>query len=544
MKNIFLLLSCLLCLQACNDEKEKDWTPDSLTVSCNETLEEAGDGHWKVTLPTEYKGTVTLEIKTDKAWEVEVSYMTNEKDEWITPSKRSGEGTTSLSLAIADNITVKDRKASVVITTKGEIPVKKIITIIQGNAEELLTVGTVDESEFPAEVFVTAKADGSFSVTLPKEFTETGNRELKLLTYEGTASPVVDINFPDENNQGWIEVKEDVVAQIDEAGTKVLTLLIKENTTNVYREATINFTATAGDITVKKSVQVIQFGIEEIIWNPEYYQQEREFIVSSDANEKILVAICKNINPADIEMNGENEWVTLTQEEGKVYAEVTANISTNKERTAKIGVKNAKTGTEEKIDFRQGMKGYGIILNKSTWSIPVCSSNISNQYSGTEIKKYFPRLYDNVWWDKGLNENDIYVEFNKGITTDGGADGQPYVLIFDLGENLREYNSFGIVPRLQWTAPAPKTVQIEVSDALDEGWTTVVAKADGNGFTEAELKGTTSSYNNHGEGIIHWFELGKSQKRYIRLTVYETFWNKKVLCLDEVFVSDRSNVVE
>ena len=543
MKNLFLLLSCLLCLQACNDEKEVDWTPDALTVSCNETLEEAGDGHWKVTLPTEYKGSVTLGIKTDKAWKVEVLYMTNEKEEWITPSVQGGVGAASLSLVIADNVTAKDRKASVVITTKGEIPVKKIVTIIQGNVEELLTVGTIDESEFPEEVFITEKADGAFSVTLPKDFTETGDRELKLLTYEGTASPVIDIDFPNEDNQSWIELKEDVVAQID-TDTKVLSLLIKENTTNVYREAMINFTATAGDITVRKSVSVIQFGIEEIIWNSEYYQQEREFIVSSDANEKILVATCKNINPADIEMSGENEWLTLSQEDGKVYAEVTANISTNKERTAKIGVKNVKTGMEGKIDFRQGMKGYGIILNKSTWNIPAYSTNISSQYSETEMKKYFPRLYDNVWWDTGLKENDIYVEFNKGITTDGGADGKPYVLVFDLGENLREYNSFGIVPRLQWTAPAPKTVQIEVSDDLNEGWITVVTKNDSNGFTEAELKGATGSYNNHGEGIIHWFELGKLQKRYIRLTIYETFWNKKVLCLDEVFVSDRSNVVE
>ena len=83
MRNIFLLLSCLLCLQACNDEKEVDWTPDALTVSCNETLEEAGDGHWKVTLPTEYKGTVKLEIQTDKAWEVAVNYMTTEEEKWI-----------------------------------------------------------------------------------------------------------------------------------------------------------------------------------------------------------------------------------------------------------------------------------------------------------------------------------------------------------------------------------------------------------------------------------------------------------------------------
>lgn len=53
-----------------------------------------------------------------------------------------------------------------------------------------------------------------------------------------------------------------------------------------------------------------------------------------------------------------------------------------------------------------------------------------------------------------------------------------------------------------------KTVQIEVSDDLNEGWITVVTKNDSNGFTEAELKGATGSYNNHGEGIIHWFELG------------------------------------
>lgn len=103
MRNIFLLLSCLLCLQACNDEKEVDWTPDALTVSCNETLEEAGDGHWKVTLPTEYKGTVKLEIQTDKAWEVAVNYMTTEEEKWITPSAEGGEGSASLSLVIADN---------------------------------------------------------------------------------------------------------------------------------------------------------------------------------------------------------------------------------------------------------------------------------------------------------------------------------------------------------------------------------------------------------------------------------------------------------
>lgn len=51
--------------------------------------------------------------------------MTTEEEKWITPSAEGGEGSASLSLVIADNKTAKDRKASVVISTKGEIPVKK-----------------------------------------------------------------------------------------------------------------------------------------------------------------------------------------------------------------------------------------------------------------------------------------------------------------------------------------------------------------------------------------------------------------------------------
>ena len=76
---------------------------------------------------------------------------------------------------------------------------------------------------------------------------------------------------------------------------KTLALTIKENTANVYREALVNFTATAGDVTSQKTVKIIQFGVEKIIWNEEYYQQERELIISSDANEKLLVATCENI---------------------------------------------------------------------------------------------------------------------------------------------------------------------------------------------------------------------------------------------------------
>ncbi|WP_195629645.1 BACON domain-containing protein [Bacteroides finegoldii] len=540
MRNIFLLLSCLLCLQACNDEKEVDWTPDALTVSCNETLEEAGDGHWKVTLPTEYKGTVKLEIQTDKAWEVAVNYMTTEEEKWITLSSEGGEGSASLSLVIADNKTAKDRKASVVISTKGKIPVKKTITVIQGNVDELLLVGTIDESSFPEDVFITTKADGSFDVTLPKDFTAAGERELNILTYQGTTSPVIDVTYPDAEQAGWVILTEVPVESVLGSETKTLALTIKENTANVYREALVNFTATAGDVISQKAVKIIQFGVEKIIWNEEYYQQEREFIISSDANEKLLVATCENINPTDLELKGNTSWLELSQEEGKIYAKVQKNESTNTERKTEVGIKNTKTSVETRVSLKQGMAGYGIVLTKSLWSIAAYSSNLQKQVNDGSIKKLF-----NNDWASVDNTSGKHVQF------DGGSDSNPYVFTFDLGDNPHGYNSFGLMPRLQWTAPAPKTLKFEISDNLNDGWETVVAKSVGNGFTERELKyegpyngSNSNKYDNHYEGIVKWFKLSdeKMQKRYVRLSVYDTFCNPCVLCFDEVFASDRTNV--
>lgn len=540
MRNVFLLLSCLLCLQACNDEKEVDWTPDALTVSCNETLEEAGDGHWKVTLPTEYKGTVKLEIQTDKAWEVAVNYMTTEEEKWITLSSEGGEGSASLSLVIADNKTAKDRKASVVISTKGKIPVKKTITVIQGNVDELLLVGTIDESSFPEDVFITTKADGSFDVTLPKDFTAAGERELNILTYQGTTSPVIDVTYPDAEQTGWVILTEVPVESVLGSETKTLALTIKENTANVYREALVNFTATAGDVTSQKAVKIIQFGVEKIIWNEEYYQQEREFIISSDANEKLLVVTCENINPTDLELKGNTSWLELSQEEGKIYAKVQKNESTNTERKTEVGIKNTKTSVETRVSLKQGMAGYGIVLTKSLWSIAAYSSNLQKQVNDGSIKKLF-----NNDWASVDNTSGKHVQF------DGGSDSNPYVFTFDLGDNPHGYNSFGLMPRLQWTAPAPKTLKFEISDNLNDGWETVVEKSVGNGFTERELKyegpyngSNSNKYDNHYEGIVKWFKLSdeKMQKRYVRLSVYDTFWNPCVLCFDEVFASDRTNV--
>lgn len=548
MRNIFLLLSCLLCLQACNDEKEVDWTPDALTVSCNETLEEAGDGHWKVILPTEYKGSVKLEIQTDKVWGVEVSYMTTEDEEWITPSAEGGNGSASLSLAIADNKTAKDRKASVVISTKGEIPVKKTITVVQGNVEELLIVGTIDEASFPDDVFVTKNAEGAFDVTLPKEFTEEGERQLNILTYQGTATPSIDITYPDEEVVDWVVFTETSVAPSSESGVKTLALTIKENTGNIYREALVNFTATAGDITSGKSVKIVQYGVERIVWNEEFCQQESEFIVAADANDKIWVATCENINPADLELNGSNTWLELSQEEGKVYAKVLANVSTNKERRSDVVIKNKKTGAEVRIPFKQCIQGYGIVLSKALWSLAAYSGEGTG--SASNVASYF-KLFDDFWPANKAEAGATYQgSKNTHIEVKSGTDSNPVSFTFDLGENPRGYDSFGLMPRLQWTAPAPQTIMIEVSDNLESGWETVVEKVTGNGFKKEDIyylnpeqSNNSNWYDAHYEGIVYWSKLAdeRIQKRYVRISMYETFWSGS-LCLDEVFVSDRSNV--
>ena len=94
-------------------------------------------------------------------------------------------------------------------------------------------------------------------------------------------------------------------------------------------------------------------------------------------------------------------------------------------------------------------------------------------------------------------------------------------------------------------------MKFEIRDNLNDCCETVVENNDGNCFTQSELQyvgpyngSNSNKYDNHYEGIVKWFKLSdeKMQKRYVRLSVYDTFWNPCVLCFDEVFASDRTNV--
>lgn len=544
MRNIFLLLTCLCCLQACkDDDKDANWTPDTLTVSSNEMLVAAGSGNWKVTLPTEYKGSVKLDIQSDKAWEVAVSYMTAEEEKWITPSVDTGQGSATFMLAIADNPTAKDRKASVVITTKGDIPVKKTITIIQGNVDDVLTIGTIDEDLLPEDLIVAKNADGSLALTLSKGFIG----ELNVITYSGkVVTPVVEITYPDAEQSDWIILNETPDAvRTSQSDVKTISLTIAENANNVYREAVVYLIATVGELTIRRKIDIAQYGVEKIYWNEDYCQQEGEIIVSAAAYEEILVATCENMNLKDLEVNGSNAWLTLNLKDGIIYAKVAANVSTNKERISTIEVKNKVTNQISKMSFRQGMQGYGIVLSKVQWKLAAYSGQ--NTGSASNVSSYF-KLFDNFW---PANKTEAAATYNGSknthIEVSSGTNDDPVRFTFDLGENPHAYNSFGLMPRLQWAAPVPKTVMIEVSDDLTNGWETVVEKVTDNGFSKEEVyylnpdKSNNSNwYDAHYEGIVHWNKLSevKIHKQYIRISMYESNWTGS-LCLDEVFVADR-----
>lgn len=157
------------------------------------------------------------------------------------------------------------------------------------------------------------------------------------------------------------------------------------------------------------------------------------------------------------------------------------NESTNTERKTEIGVKNTKTSVETKVSLKQGMAGYGIVLSKSLWKIVAHSENTNTQYNDGSANK----LFDNLWTPDKANEK--HVEFWGRNNNDDHA-AVPYILTFDLGENPRQYDSFGFMPRLQWTQQAPKTVAIEVSDDLNAGWETAFEKKTGNCFTDAGIE--------------------------------------------------------
>lgn len=536
MKKLMILLLSVFTLYSCkNDVEEVDWTVDTLAITSEgNQLQDAGDGNLKMVLPTEFSGVIKLNVESNNPWIAEVSDITIQEEQWITLSSAEGTGNGTFDINIAPNNSAIDRIGSVVVTTTGNIPVKKTITLIQGNTDDILSIG-FDGVELPTGVTVKEGVSGSWSMVLPIDFSTDQQISVAI---SSTAYPSIEITYPEGLPTDWLQA----VTTLSETST--VTFTVTENTSNEYREALVTFTSKSGEVEVKKTLTVSQLGEEDIIWGGDYFQgsiedlNNVEIILPSNTLQNVKIADLKNITANNIELpEEESDWFTVKIEENQVFiTTIKENSTTNKENVKELVLKSKLSKEEFKITVRQCMKGYGICVNKNNWTVIGQSENCGNNI-------YLYYWYDTKW-ASNKSDDKWYGELNA--RTDNS---ELYVVTFDLGENNNnlKYNYVGLMPRLQWDQQAPQSVKIETS-ADNSYWTTRVEYSEGNCFTEAELKGSTNSWNDHYEGIVHWCKLSDEllSDRYLRLSLGKSFQSQgdyNNVALDEIFVSDRSNEV-
>ena len=281
---------------------------------------------------------------------------------------------------------------------------------------------------------------------------------------------------------------------------------------------------------------VIKGSIDEAIPCIGSYAQGSEIIVSSDLtlSDHVIANIggrSMSYTVIDNAILEQPTWMNVSIQGSDVKLSINeSNESTYKERLATITLVDESNLLEKVITVRQGMKGYGIILNKDLWS-----AELENDY-GVKIGGTVPSLkglYDNSW--STSTSNKLYVEFSK-------VDNQKGVtIIFDLGENPHQYTHLGLLPRIEWVAQSPKKVKIDHStDKVT--WTN---GSEQTAFTEDELKNNGSWIKNDYEcKTMKWFEISNTPitSRYVRISVIDSFWSSgSYISFDEFFISDKSS---
>ena len=524
MKKLMILLLSVFTLYSCkNDVEEVDWTVDTLAITSEgNQLQEAGDGNLKMILPTEFSGVIKLNVESNNPWIAEVSDITIQEEQWITLSSAEGTGNGTFDINIAPNHSAIDRIGSVVVTTTGNIPVKKTITLIQGNTDDILTIG-FDGIQLPTGVTVKEGISGSWNMVLTKEFSAD---EQIFIAIASTVNPSIEITYPEGLPTDWLQA----VTTLSETST--VTFTVAENTENVYREALVTFTSKSGEVEVKKTLTVSQLGEEDIIWSGDYFQgsikdlKNAEIILPSTIlSDDVEIAKLKNITANNIELpeQKDDDWFTVKVVGDKVLiTTIKENSRTNKENVKELVLKSKLSKKEFNITVRQCMKGYGTILNKKLWTVTAEGT------TQTDLKK----LFDNNWSTKDSN---VHLQLNQS----DNPKSENLVLIIDLGEHHSRYNAVGLMPRLQWTAPAPGMITVEVSDN-NSAWTKLVDNS--SYYTESELKPNGSDFiDKDYNGIIKWVELGNQNSRYIKLTMpySSSIWSVKTFfCFDEMFVTN------
>ena len=275
------------------------------------------------------------------------------------------------------------------------------------------------------------------------------------------------------------------------------------------------------------------------------YVQGSDIILSSDNTpSREVIADVSQISDLSYSVadkyGDEPTWLQVNEASGKLQITVSsANTSTWKERVATITLVDNETWLEKEIVVRQGMKGYGITLNKSLWSVVGYSEHVSGKES------VLGRLFDNFWptskAEVGSGSTLSYIEIS-----DKGSEENPVQIVFDLGENPHEYNSIGLIPRLQWVGNSPKYLKIEVSDEVltrSEDITNwiLVGSAKRDAFTKTELDAHDGGNWNDwyaDKQFVKWHDLGENMHhRYIRFSMWDSWYSTH--CFDEIFVSKK-----
>ena len=259
------------------------------------------------------------------------------------------------------------------------------------------------------------------------------------------------------------------------------------------------------------------------------YAQGNEIIISADQtlNNAVIANIREREMTASWNDNSTSEqadWMSVAIDNGEVKLTVTGtNTSICKEQVATITLTDNDNLLEKVITVRRCMDGYGTILNKNLWKLIDWKAT---PFSGNLDKDILRKMFNNFWPAGDSTGKSSYVEFKK--TDDKN---NPAVFTFDLGENVKPYNAFGIMPRLQWAGNSPKSVLIEVSDD-NENWTQMPA-----GYQTAFTSYSDIGYNNPG---TVWIKLSDQpiNKKYIRFSMYESLGG--TICIDEIFVSNRT----
>lgn len=530
MKNLMILLLSVFTLYSCkNDVEEVDWTVDTLAITSEgNQLQDAGDGNLKMVLPTEFSGVIKLNVESNNPWIAEVSDITIQEEQWITLSSAEGTGNGTFDINIAPNNSAIDRIGSVVVTTTGNIPVKKTITLIQGNTDDMLSIG-FDGVELPTGVTVKEGVSGSWSMVLPIDFSPNAQISVAI---SSTVNPNIDITYPEGLPTDWLQA----VTTLSETST--VTFTVTENTSNEYREALVTFTSKSGEVEVKKTLTVSQLGEEDIIWGGDYFQgsiedlNNAEIILPSNTLQNVKIADLKNITANNIEIpEEESDWFTVKIEENQVFiTTIKENSTTNKENVNELVLKSKLSKEEFKITVRQCMKGYGTILNKKLWTVSAEGTN----------KTEFSELFNNYWSTSYANR--VEFQMNKQ------GDAESLDLIIDLGISHSNYNAVGLMPRLQWTAPSPKKISVFISDDPSE-WRQIINE--GEYYLQGDLEysgpynaSSSNKYNDHYEGIIKWAKLGEQTSRYIKVSMKygsdNAFYGNDFFCFDEIFVTKLS----